>query len=195
MTMYSERQKQIIEESIQIINDKGIQGLTIKNLSHAIGISEPAIYRHFDSKKDIMSAILNSFQFEMGEILSKSDESELESALEIISMFLNAIFDKLSDNPALVSVIFSEEFFINEEHLSDKVFEIFKMKESIMTELIRQGQDTGEITKQSDAEMLVLIVMGSLRMLTKKWKMSGYDFNLKEEGKKLILCMNGLLKK
>ena len=107
----------------------------------------------------------------------------------------NGIFEKLSDNPALVSVIFSEEFFLNEEHLSDKVFEIFKMKESIMTELIRQGQDTGEITKQSDAEMLVLIVMGSLRMLTKKWKMSGYEFNLKDEGKKLILCMNGLLKK
>ena len=195
MTMYSERQKQIIEESINIINDKGIQGLTIKNLSHAIGISEPAIYRHFDSKKDIMSAILGSFQFEMGEILSKSDESELESALDVVAMFLNAIFEKLSGNPALVSVIFSEEFFLNEEHLSDKVFEIFKMKESIMTELIRQGQDTGEITKESDAEMLVLIVMGSLRMLTKKWKMSGYDFNLKEEGKKLILCMNGLLKK
>ncbi|MCK5742469.1 MAG: TetR/AcrR family transcriptional regulator [Chlorobi bacterium] len=193
--MYSERQKQIIEESIQIINDKGIQGLTIKNLSHAIGISEPAIYRHFDSKKDIMSAILNSFQFEMGEILSKSDESELESAFDVIAMFLNMIFEKLSTNPALVSVIFSEEFFLNEEYLSDKVFEIFKMKESIMIELIRQGQADGEIKKDSDADMLALVILGSLRMLTKKWKMSNYEFNLKDEGKKLILCMNGLLKK
>lgn len=193
--MYSERQKQIIEESIKIINDKGIQGLTIKNLSKAIGISEPAIYRHFDSKKDIMSAILGTFQFEMGEILSKSDEYELESALDIIAMFLNAIFEKLSTNPALVSVIFSEEFFLNEKHLSDKVFEIFKMKEAIMTELIRQGQADGEIKKDSDADMLALVILGSLRMLTKKWKMSNYEFNLKDEGKKLILCMNGLLKK
>ncbi|MCD4664213.1 MAG: TetR/AcrR family transcriptional regulator, partial [Bacteroidales bacterium] len=45
--MLSDRQQQIIEESIKIIDEKGIQGLTIKNLSKAIGISEPGIYRHF----------------------------------------------------------------------------------------------------------------------------------------------------
>ncbi|MCK5774772.1 MAG: TetR/AcrR family transcriptional regulator, partial [Bacteroidales bacterium] len=43
----SDRQRQIINESIQIIHIKGIQGLTIKNISLAIEVSEAAIYRHF----------------------------------------------------------------------------------------------------------------------------------------------------
>ncbi|MBL6964026.1 MAG: helix-turn-helix transcriptional regulator, partial [Candidatus Marinimicrobia bacterium] len=54
MNEYTERQDQIIQESIQLIAEKGIQGLTIKNISKAIGITEPAIYRHFDSKNDII---------------------------------------------------------------------------------------------------------------------------------------------
>lgn len=39
--MLTKRQAEIIEKSILIIDEKGIQGLTIKSLSKAIGISEP----------------------------------------------------------------------------------------------------------------------------------------------------------
>ena len=50
--MKTERQQQIIEESINVIHSEGIQGFTIKNLSKAIGLSEAAIYRHFKSKTE-----------------------------------------------------------------------------------------------------------------------------------------------
>ncbi len=56
------RQEEIINASIEIISEKGIQNLTIKNLSKAIGISEPAIYRHFDCKMDILLTILSKFE-------------------------------------------------------------------------------------------------------------------------------------
>ncbi len=54
--MLSERQIQIRDEATKLIASKGIQGFTIKNLSKAIGISEPGLYRHFESKVDILSA-------------------------------------------------------------------------------------------------------------------------------------------
>ncbi len=63
--MLSKRQEQIIEESVRIIDEKGIQGFTIKNLSKAIGISEPAIYRHFESKFQIFVEILDGFKNKM----------------------------------------------------------------------------------------------------------------------------------
>jgi len=68
--MQTERQEQIIEKSISLIAQKGIQGFTIKNLSKAIGFSEPAaIYRHFKSKTSILLAILDNFKF-MADMLS-----------------------------------------------------------------------------------------------------------------------------
>ena len=60
--MLSERQEQIIKASIDLIDNNGIQGFTIKNLSKAIGISEPAIYRHFESKFEILATILEIFK-------------------------------------------------------------------------------------------------------------------------------------
>jgi AcrR family transcriptional regulator len=68
--MQTERQVQIIEVAMKLIADKGIQGFTIKNLSKEIGVSKPAIYRHFKSKTDILINILNSFK-EMSEMMSE----------------------------------------------------------------------------------------------------------------------------
>ena len=55
--MKTERQQEIINVALKLINEKGIQGLTMKNLSKEIGISEPAIYRHFENKIEILLAI------------------------------------------------------------------------------------------------------------------------------------------
>ncbi len=60
--MQTERQKEIISVSLELISEKGIQGLTIKNLSKKIGVTEPAIYRHFDSKTEILISILDFFK-------------------------------------------------------------------------------------------------------------------------------------
>ena len=59
---FTKRQTEIINVSIDIIAERGIQNLTIKNISKSIGISEPAIYRHFDTKMDILLAILSYFK-------------------------------------------------------------------------------------------------------------------------------------
>ncbi len=52
------RQEQIIDQAIKIIHQKGYSGLSIRELATQVGITEPAIYRHFRSKEDIVLGIL-----------------------------------------------------------------------------------------------------------------------------------------
>ena len=65
MNSLTERQGEILDASINIISKKGIQNLTIKNISNEIGFSEPAIYRHFESKIEILLTILSMFENQM----------------------------------------------------------------------------------------------------------------------------------
>ena len=137
--MQTERQTQIIETSIEIISQKGIQGLTIKNLSKKIGISEPAIYRHFDSKTEILVTILNNFK-EMATFLGGLMKNNDSSAAEKIEFMFSRIIAIFSETPSLISVIFSEEIFKNEEILKNKIVEIMDMNE----EIIEQEKDVRE---------------------------------------------------
>ncbi len=183
--MLTQRQEEIIEKSILIIDEKGIQGLTIKNLSKAIGISEPAIYRHFDSKFDILCTILNGFkeQLRQREQILAQDKSE---PLIKMRQFYMQILNRFVSNPSLVSVIFSEEIFQNEVRLAEKVREIQTMNEEIVMNLLNSLKQTKQISENIDAEIFSLMFLGSMRQLVRRWKFSDHSFDLAEKGNLLF---------
>lgn len=61
MEKFTNRQIEIMEAATVRIDAYGIQNLTIKTLAADIGLSEPALYRHFKSKNDILLGLLNYF--------------------------------------------------------------------------------------------------------------------------------------
>jgi len=190
--MQTERQQQIIDCSIEIISKKGIQGLTIKNISKEIGFSEPAIYRHFKSKTEIILAILGNFKT-MADFLAEAMENLEDSAIEKINFMFSKMMEMFSEQPSLVSVIFSEEIFKNEEPLKEKIKEILNLHQKTVEKIIKKGQIENNVRKDIDKESLALIMMGSLRLLVKRWDLNDYNFNIKKEGEKLIQSLNIIL--
>ena len=183
--MQTERQTQIIENSIELIATKGIQGFTIKNLSKSIGISEPAIYRHFESKTAILLSILDTFK-EMGEMMNFMLENNKDTAIEKIEFLFSKMLEVFMEQPAIISVIFSEEIFKNELVLKEKIIEIHNMHQVNIENIVTQGQAEANVRADIDKSILALILMGSLRLLVKRWDLNNHNFNLKKEGKDLI---------
>ena len=191
--MLSKRQEQIVEESIKIIDEKGIQGLTIKNLSKAIGISEPGIYRHFESKTEIILSILNNFK-EMAEMLSGLMKDFQGTAIEKIEFMFSRMLELFSATPSMVSVIFSEEIFKNEELLKLKITEVLNTHATTIEHIIEKGQAENDVRKDIDLKTLALMIMGSLRLLVKRWDLNNHNFDLNNEGSKLISGLEKILK-
>jgi len=188
----SDRQTEIIDKSISIIGTKGIQGLTIKNLSKEIGISEPAIYRHFESKTAILITILDNFK-EMASFMGATMKGNNGAAMEKIEFMFTQIIEVFSVTPCFISVIFSEEVFKNENILKEKVIEIMDQNEQTIETIIKQGQDKGEIRTDIDNNTLALMIMGTLRFRVKQWDLKNYHGDMKNEGARLIANLKLIL--
>src|SRR5690606_42124839 len=80
MKEYTARQIEIIEASTNRISRFGIQNLTIKSLAEDIGLSEPALYRHFNSKNDILLGLLSYFMDEMKVRIGRLSKLEYATA-------------------------------------------------------------------------------------------------------------------
>jgi len=189
-TELSERQKEIIKASLEIIAENGIQSLTIKNLSKKIGLVESAIYRHYESKTQILIAILDTITGET----KLNDGQEVESIISFIEKRFKNHFLTFTENPALVSVVFAEDLFQNEPLLVEKTKAKVEKSISEMAKLIKVGQQKGEIRNDIDYEQVSIMINGSVRMLVKQWKMSGYSFDLIQKGSKLIKSLKLLIK-
>ena len=183
--MQTERQVQIIEVAMKLIADKGIQGFTIKNLSKEIGVSEPAIYRHFNSKTDILINILYNLKeksVSMSEMLVDNTGSDIEK----IEFMFSKMIGVFSEQPSVISVIFSEEIFKNETVLKEKINEIQNIQLLNIENIIHKGQAEGNMRTDLDKSSLALMFMGALRLLVKRWDLNNHSFSLKLEGKRLL---------
>jgi TetR/AcrR family transcriptional regulator, fatty acid metabolism regulator protein len=190
--MQTDRQKEIIEVALDLIANKGIQGLTIKNLAREIGISEPAIYRHYENKIQILIAILDLFRINSVNIFENAASGKAGAMAKIDHLFNNH-FTTFSANPPLVAVIFSEEIFRNEPVLVEKLSEIIMQNDKMLTSIIIGGQQTGEIRDDVAAGHLAITIMGALRLFIKRWQFTGYAFNLPDEGRAFLQSVKRMI--
>ena len=189
--MFSERQQQIIETAIKLIADKGIQNLTTKNLAKEIGITEPALYRHFDNKSEILKGVIEYFKIKMQPAIKKLNKSV--NSLNKIESFIVEHLKIISQNPNFAKVIFSEANFQNEEDLILKMNNMMKQSHKILEIVVKTGQDNNEIRTDVSSLSIVRIIIGSMRLLVTQWSMSGMIFNLGTEGKQLCNDMKKLI--
>ena len=178
------RQQEIINISISLIADRGMQNLTMKNIAAAVGISEPAIYRHFRNKFDIIEAVLDAFSVMAADVLSKAENAEC-SALEKIELFLLDRYQSCAAHPKMARVMMSEENFRSNEALAARMLKIMHQHKARIENFIKKGIADGEIRDDIEPTALFRIIFGPMRMLIKQWGMSGYKFDLEVEGKAL----------
>ena len=181
---FNHRQKETIDASISLIADRGIQNLTMKHISKVIGISEPAIYRYFKSKFEIVMAVLDTFE-DISENVLNSEEIKKLVPLNKIEYFLLDRYQRCEENPKLAKVMFSEEHFQEDEILSQKILHIMSSHGHKIQEMISECQKSGDIREDVSSLNVFRIIFGPMRLLIKQWGLSNYKFSLTEEGVKL----------
>ncbi len=191
---FTKRQIEIIDASKDLIGEKGVQNLTIKNLAKKMSFSEPALYRHFKDKTDILKGLLLFHREAIQSGIFKILDSD-KNALEKFEAVFKFKFTHIEKNPALVMVIFSETSFQYCSVLSKVVSKILEQRKKKIIALIESGQDEGSIRTDIDSNQLSTIVLGGIRTTILSWKLSGFESDLKADGEKLWRTLEILFKK
>jgi len=191
---FSKRQIEIIEAATNLIGDKGIQNLTTKNLAAQIGFSEPALYRHFKGKTEILESVLIYYKELLKDGLSSVIQSDISPLAKIKGM-IDFQFEHFTKYPAVIMVIFAETSFQYEKTLSKSVADIMNQKRSTVSKIVKSGQKEGGVRDDIDADQLTTMILGSMRFTVLRWRLSGFNFNLIKEGETLFKTIELLIKK
>jgi AcrR family transcriptional regulator len=178
-----ERKEQIINEAIRIIHEEGYGALSIRVLSKRVGITEPAIYRHFLNKDDIIKGILDRIYHFGNHLFERAKNKETFS--EKLKMFIVSHFEFFEDKPEMTSVVFSEDLFLHNKELESKLGELMKQRKRMLKKIFDEANQEGYEIK-GDPEDISLIILGIVRITVLEWKLSGFQYSLKERGMKLL---------
>lgn len=183
----TKRQNEIVDKALSLTASGGMQNFTLTNLSAALGISEPALYRHFKNKSEMVKAMINRFDEGV-----PTEQPGLHG-FAAIAAFIKARLAQVCDNPNLAKVMFAEEIFMGEAKLYQYLLEMMHKHKAELGGYFAEAQAAGEINPDIPLDTLHRIVMGPVRLLIKQWGMSGAGFDLPAKGEELLSVLQKIL--
>lgn len=173
-----------------MIDEGGIQNVTMKNIAARLDITEPAIYRHFASKNEILLAMLEQFKFRSKQHIQRARSAEISSLRKLETIFLEHS-GQFAERPHMTAVVFSEEAFQDDPRLAELIFSVMNAAHEGVSEIIGAAQQAGDIRADIPKEHLALMLLGALRLLVKRWRLSKYAFDLRTESQRVwqSLCL------
>jgi TetR/AcrR family fatty acid metabolism transcriptional regulator len=181
----SKRQQEIIESAGKLLMEKGLKGLTTKNLAQEMAFSESALYRHFKNKEDIIVLLLDYLGHNIKERLNVILENNTTSVQKLLQLF-DSQFQFFSRNPHFVVAILSEGLFDESEKINQSIMKIMNYKLNLISTIIEIGKRNNEFSKDIPTQDMVHIIIGSFRMMILKWKFSKFEINLINQGNKIM---------
>lgn len=166
----AERRQHLIETAIRLFTDGSYHGTTTAEIARAAGVSEPILYRHFASKRDLYLAALEHVWAKAREgwerkldgapdacaaieAIGKGHVSVRSPRLQLAELWVQAL-SEASEDPEL------------RRHLRRHMREVH----DFVAGLIRRGQEQGAIAAERDAnsEAWIMLAGGILGMVGRR---------------------------
>ena len=166
----AERRQHLIETAIRLFTDGSYRGTTTAEIARAAGVSEPILYRHFASKRELYLAALEHVWAKTREgwerklvgapdacaaieAIGKGHVSVRSPKLQLAELWVQAL-SEASEDPEL------------RRHLRRHMREVH----DFVAGLIRRGQEQGAIAAERDAnsEAWIMLAGGILGMVGRR---------------------------
>jgi len=175
------RQQQIVDAAGTLIFKYGSEHLTVKRIAEEVGISEAAIYRHFKSKKSIISFLLSHIEEALLRDISPESVGAGPVTLDTVENIIRTHFSKISMRKGISFQVIAEIISLGDRTLNKQPSQaihryIFRLKE-LLTEGVRDGAVRQDIDLDAAATLLFALIQGLVNI----WALSEGSFKLIEK--------------
>ncbi len=154
-----ERIEQIIETAAKLFAEKGFDATSIDDIAEACGVAPGLIYHYFDSKSEILRALLErkSFLPKMSEILAQPPKATVEETLTELG---RAIWEMLEEKRELVLMMHGE--IQRNQEVVRIVGEIVRMGVKLLSDYLNAQTAAGILREDLDPRIFARTFWGAL---------------------------------
>jgi len=154
------RREQIAEAALALVADQGVGALTARNVARAVGVTAPALYRHFPGgKADILASVLDLLDDVKTEGIRQALK-EPGPALTKLRRCYDLHISVIERYRALPNLVLSDALWSDETHLRERLLQNHQRHQAEVAGIIRQGQTAGEIRDDIDADEIFVQFLG-----------------------------------
>ena len=182
----ADRKAEIVDTAIRLSAEIGPDRVTTQHLADAVGVTQPAIFRHFATKTDIWEAVGTRIVSEMQALHRHPVVIAHDDPHDRLKQLVGQHLVHIEQHPAIPAILFSRELHAGNEPLRDKFSTFVGIKGDEITRLIRAAQAAGIHHAGIAAEDAAQLVSAAMQGISLRWLLDNRDFSLVEEGGRVL---------
>ncbi|MBC8062151.1 MAG: TetR/AcrR family transcriptional regulator [Clostridiaceae bacterium] len=184
-----ERKESIIITAIEVLSEAGINGMTTKEIAKRQNISEPAIYRHFNGKREIVKEIFRRYS-SYDEVIKNTVQDNAMEGKEAIRYFCRVYAEYYQNYPEITTVMFSFDTFKYDEETNEEMKSIIKKRYNLLFGFVSKAIEKKEVVFSNDVQALTDSIFSILWTITFLWRMENCSFDVKE---RILLAVDNII--
>ena len=178
------RRQQIISAARSLIVKYGSEHVTVRRMANEIGVSEGAIYRHFKSKRDILSFLVDDIEGTLLGDIGKNATGKVGS-LESLEKILISHISSIEQKKGVSFQVIAEIVSLGDKKLNKKIYSVINKYILRIKEILARGITEGIIQPELDLDAASTMFFNMIQGLVDIWALSQYSFKLRDRYKPL----------
>lgn len=183
------RKDRILISAIELLEQEGVSGVTTKNLARLQGVTEPALYRQFNSKQDILMSIVEEYGMYDQKIMNTIKESSLKGK-DAILFYLKRYCELFQNYSELTTVMFSMDLYQYNEDTKVYMSNLLRERLNFLEVVIFESDELLKNKQGLNPLELSSVINGLIFSTVYEWRILQKTFDLEE---RLTSVFNKLL--
>jgi AcrR family transcriptional regulator len=154
--------QQILDASLRLFSERGFARTTVRDIARQAGITDAAIYYHFDSKRELLEALVE----ERGFLTSLQNLERVEAELPLREMVLwmaAGAINLMDENRDFLRLIIMEGLGGDEAAL-EQYTRLLDLWENALTAVLQRYEGKGELRTAAPADELARQIIYTILM-------------------------------
>ena len=164
------RRQQILEVLASELEKNLGLPITTSSLANAVGVSEAALYRHFEKKKKMFEALISFTEESIFSLINKILDQEADVTVRC-EKIIYLVLSFSERNPGITRIIIGDVLLGENERLHARVTQFFERIESQIRQILREANLSNGLRPISNidavADQIITYIEGKLSKFVK----------------------------
>ena len=172
----NDKYHRILEAAVKVFAEQGFFQSTISQIAKEAGVADGTIYLYFKNKDDIL---VQFFSYKTKQVFSRFRE-DVDKADNAIDKLRNLIRRHLNEfqSDRNMAVVYQAETHQRSRLVEKQIKEMSKMYLDIVSEIVEQGQEEGDIRKDLYLSLVKRFILGAVDEVINTWLHSKGSYDL-----------------
>jgi AcrR family transcriptional regulator len=187
------RKAEIVATTLQLADELGPDRLTTQAVADAVGLTQPAIFRHFPTKQALWQAVAETIDATMTEAWRVALASS-SAPLDRLARLIRTQLRQIEKNPAIPAILHSRELQIENAELRERFRSLMMRFQGLLRAELIAARDSGLIRSDVDPDDGAVLLISLVQGVAIRWALGSRSFALEAEGARLLDAQMGLFR-